>query len=256
MKRHILILAACACACASAGVMSARLGALGRNDTVVTNVTDMTPGDYEAVSNRAMFAVTTNAHGVAGTVAGMTFSMYPDAAPYNIQLHASNLDEFTIYIYGPNKRYLFSPLYTVSDDDVMRRVDVAGAMSVKQDALPYPTNAIPYAAISGAPSGGGQEWHVVDVALDMPSSIRFVTNGCVVASFGQGAYLNYSRWAWPDGAAMFVRLIDVPQSYEPYCPEQDSALRLVGYGTWPTNNFQSVWWRSGTNIFVNILLEE
>jgi hypothetical protein len=57
MKRHILILAACACACASAGVMSARIGALGRNDTVVTNVTDITPGNYETVSNRAMSAV-------------------------------------------------------------------------------------------------------------------------------------------------------------------------------------------------------
>ena len=33
-------------------------------------------------------------------------------------------------------------------------------------------------------------------------------------------------------------------------------LRLIGYGTWPTNNFQSVWWRSGTNIYVNVILEE
>ena len=56
MKRILLILAACAWACAWAGVMSARLGALGRNDTVVTNVTDVTPGNYETVSNRAMTA--------------------------------------------------------------------------------------------------------------------------------------------------------------------------------------------------------
>ena len=38
MKKLILILAACACACSWAGVTSARLGALGRNDNVVTNV--------------------------------------------------------------------------------------------------------------------------------------------------------------------------------------------------------------------------
>ena len=106
-------------------------------------------------------------------------------------------------------------------------------------------------------SGGGTpEWRVVDVELDMPDSIRFVTNGCVVASFGNRADLNYSRYGWPDGAAMFVRMVGVPQSYAPYCPEQDSALRLVGYGTWPTNDFQSVWWRSGTNVYVNILVEE
>ena len=36
----------------------------------------------------------------------------------------------------------------------------------------------------------------------------------------------------------------------------DDRIRLVGYGTWPTNNFQSVWWRSGTNIYVNVILEE
>ena len=111
-------------------------------------------------------------------------------------------------------------------------------------------------AIGSGGGGGMPEWRVVEVELDMPDSIRFVTNGCVVASFGNGADLNYSRYAWPDGAAMFVRLVDVPQAYSPYCPEQDSALRLVGYGTWPTNDFQSVWWRSGTNIFVNVLVEE
>ena len=111
-------------------------------------------------------------------------------------------------------------------------------------------------AIGSGGGGGMPEWRVVEVELDMPDSIRFVTNGCVVASFGNGADLNYSRDAWPDGAAMFVRLVDVPQAYSPYCPEQDSALRLVGYGTWPTNDFQSVWWRSGTNIFVNVLVEE
>ena len=56
MKKLILILAALTCACSWAGVTSARLGALGRNDTVVTNVTDVTPGNYATVSNRAMTA--------------------------------------------------------------------------------------------------------------------------------------------------------------------------------------------------------
>ena len=129
------------------------------------------------------------------------------------------------------------------------------AAASKQDALPYPTNAIPYAAISGAPSGG-PEWRVEWRILDAGQYVDFVTNGCIHASFGDSVALNYSRAGWPDGAAMFVRATGVPQSYWPYCREGDSSLRLVGYGTWPTNNFQSVWWRSGTNIFVNILLEE
>ena len=250
MKRILLILAACACACASAGVMSARLGGLGRNDTVVTNVTDVTPGNYETVSNRAMFAVTTNAQGVAGTVAGMTFSMYPDASPDNIRLHAIDLDVFTIDIVGPDKRYLFSPSYTTSDDDVMRRVDVAGAMSVKQDALPYPTNAIPYAAISGAPSGG-PEW---TISVQDGDFIQYVTNGMARVRWWDSTYTDIGdMYAWPDGAAMFVRF-EKQQTITSWTV--GNRIHLVGYGTWPTNNFQSVWWRSGANIYVNVILEE
>ena len=93
MKRILLILAACACACASAGVMSARLGALGRNDTVVTNVTDVTPGNYETVSNRAMTA-SNYTDAVAGTLRGKG-----DLAVYSYA-------PFLIYSYGDET---FSP---------------------------------------------------------------------------------------------------------------------------------------------------
>ena len=119
----------------------------------LTNDIPAAPSDYETVSNRAMFAVTTNAQGIAGTISGMTFSKYPDAAPQNILLHASNLDEFTIDINGGNSQYRFRDQYYSSDadNDVMRRVDVSEAMSTKQDALPYLTNAIPYSVISGGP---------------------------------------------------------------------------------------------------------
>lgn len=116
----------------------------------------------------------------------------------------------------------------------------------KQDSLPYPTNAIPYAAISGAPSGG-PEWRVVEVDENTP--VSFVTNGIAAKLINGELYA--SAAGWPDGAAMFVR---VSVESGPY--EVGEEIRLVGYGTWPTNNFQSVWWRSGTNIFVNILLEE
>ena len=54
-----------------------------------------------------------------------------------------------------------------------------------------------------------------------------------------------------DGAAMFVRGSVVIPQYE-----VDEQIRLVGYGTWPTNNFQSVWWRSNATIYVNILVED
>ena len=120
----------------------------------------------------------------------------------------------------------------------------------KQDALPYPTNAIPYAAISGAPSGG-PEW---TISVQDGDYIQYVTNGMARVRWWDYTYTDISDMsAWPDGAAMFVRF----EKQEPITSwSVGNRILLVGYGTWPTNNFQSVWWRSGTNIFVNILLEE
>lgn len=123
-----------------------------------------------------------------------------------------------------------------------------GLAARKQDALPYPTNAIPYAAIDGAPSGGGTpEWRVVQI--DENTRVSFVTNGIAAKLINGELYATTN--GWPDGAAMFVRGSVVIPQYE-----VDEQIRLVGYGTWPTNSFQSVWWRSGATIYVNILVEE
>lgn len=121
----------------------------------------------------------------------------------------------------------------------------------KQDALPYPTNAIPYAAISGAPSGG-PEWRVVTEIYNVP----FVTNGMLAVTFPDDASVYAITNGWPDGASLFVRATVEGAYYPNQYPDAGAVIKLVGYGMWPTNNFQSVWWRSGTNIFVNILLEE
>ena len=126
----------------------------------------------------------------------------------------------------------------------------AETVARKQDALPYPTNAIPYAAISGAPSGA-PEWNVKTQDCDF---VEFVTNGMAHVRWWNSNTTDISDLgAWPDGAAMMVRFVKqepvTSWGVVPY-------IRLVGYGTWPTNDFQSVWWRSGTNIFVNILVEE
>ena len=89
-----------------------------------------------------------------------------------------------------------------------------------------------------------------DVEVD---TIHFVTNGAARLIFIPSEYMAIiSTNGWPQGAAMFVRgQFNGAASYL-----MPGNVRLVGYGTWPTNNFQSVWWRSGTNIFVNILIEE
>lgn len=331
MKRILLILAACACACAWAGVASARLGSLGRNDTVVTNVTDVTPGNYETVSNRAMTA-SNYTDAVAGTLRGkgdLTVYGYGPFIAYSyegVTLSPPVRINYTTISYSGggsgvgwlseskiNGSYVFileglqEVEYLVKSgnefvvgsgdrvsasadgksitslgrlavdirrestgidyptknrlattNDIPRTPGAVGAYpaasgsaleSGKQDALPYPTNAIPYAAISGAPSGGGQEWQ--DVWDDaMAGTFHYVTNGMLRFDIDQASIIVETN-GWPNGAAMFSQIRVMEPSYT-----WPSFVRLVGYGTWPTNNFQSVWWRSGTNIYVNVILEE
>ena len=148
--------------------------------------------------------------------------------------------------------------YLAGDDDTYNATDLIrestnAAIAVcarKQDALPYPTNAIPYAAIDGAPSGG-PEW---TISVQDGDFIQYVTNGMARVRWWDYTYTDISDMsAWPDGAAMFVRF----EKQQPITSwTVGNRIHLVGYGTWPTNNFQSVWWRSGTTIYVNILLEE
>lgn len=127
-----------------------------------------------------------------------------------------------------------------------------GAAASKQDALPYPTNAIPYAVIDGGPSGGGQEWREVTVWTEAEEPVHYVTNGMMHVIHGATAAFTVQSAGWPNGAAIYV---DWDYGASPIV-QLPSNLRLVGYGTWPTNNFQSVWWRSGARIYVNILVEE
>jgi len=326
MKRILLILAACACACAWAGVASARLGSLGRNDTVVTNVTDVTPGNYETVSNRAMTA-SNYTDAVADTLRGkgdLTVYGYGPFIAYSYNgvtlsppvrmnyttiaysgggsgvgwLSESEINGSYVFILGSlleveylaksGDEYIAGSGDTVSKsadgktitslgsqdvdirrestgmdyptnnrlattNDIPRTAGDVGAYpaasgsaleSGKQDRLPYPTNAIPFSAIDGAPSGG-QEWNIVNVT----NMMQYVTNGMVNAVWHDDASINTSS-GWPDGASVFAR-VKVEGIYYMY-----EHIRLVGYGTWPTNDFQSVWWRSGTNIYVNVILEE
>lgn len=310
MKKLILILAALTCACSWAGVTSARLGALGRNDTVVTNVDIDVDGPIGAFAStgavkRAELHGTptrwTDATGCVWEVArnaGWSLSSYTGFTPEDISSwvgpywHGADEEMYTTdgwflepggtptYLGGdPNATTLHYDMgdefvanwtrydilvtnlvgRTALTNDIPRTAGDVGAYpaasgsaleSGKQDRLPYPTNAIPYAAISGAPSGGGTpEWRVVDVHSFDGEELCYVTNG--ITRLYLGDYVIISTNGWPEGAAMYVQGI---KEYEAWYPAPE--MRLVGYGTWPTNNFQSVWWRSGTKIFVNILIEE
>ncbi len=200
---------------------SARLGSLGRNDTVVTNLapayayTDAVAAEFES-----------------GTLS-VRFANYAQNAEEAVQAGGVMNESGSVSL----------------NANALIRESTNAAIAVaarKQDALPYPTNAIPYAAISGAPSGA-PEWRQEVIYASM-EPVFFVTNGWMDVGVDDDIYVRTA--GWPSGAAMFVRC-HVTSDYAVMPP-----IRLVGYGTWPTNDFQSVWWRSGTNIFVNFLIEE
>ena len=103
----------------------------------------------------------------------------------------------------------------------------------------------------GSGGGGMPEWRVEWQDSDF---VHFVTNGMAMVRWWDGYETDVSYFdSWPEGAAMMVRFV----AQGPITSwSVTDRIKLVGYGLWPTNNFQSVWWRSGTNVYVNILVEE
>ena len=295
MKRSILIFAALAAwtACAQ----SARLGSLGRNDMVVTNI-----GEIARAASYGTDTQWTDATGCVWRVVDAhygewSYSGVPEGFVFSVNWEGSVSQwQWTLERWGGGEEYgqgmcqgestdlaldigvgldFFSGTIqcrrsfypygtnlvgrTALTNDIPRTPGAVGAYpaasgsaleSGKQDRLPYPTNAIPFSAIDGAPSGG-QEW---TISVQDSDFIEFVTNGIARVRWWDYSYTDISDMsAWPDGAAMFVRF-EKQQTITSWTV--GNRIHLVGYGTWPTNNFQSVWWRSGTNIYVNVILEE
>lgn len=150
------------------------------NETLVATIqaTAPAPGDYAIVSSKAMHAVTTNTLGKA-TIKGLTVQTYD-----GIRVHWFPGDNYWLDIGADVGRYsergMWGFLFGSGDDNVrvwwalpncggeLATTDdiaaaaaaatnetmniVTTAVSGKQDNLPYPTNAIPYAAIIGKPT--------------------------------------------------------------------------------------------------------
>ena len=123
-------------------------------------------------------------------------------------------------------------------------IEARGIIETATNYTDEATNALAQAIGGG---GGMPEWREEFIHASM-EPVFFVTNGCMEVHVDDDMYV--STAGWPSGAAMFVRC-HVTSDYAVMPP-----IRLVGYGTWPTNDFQSVWWRSGTNIYVKVLMPE
>ena len=73
--------------------------------------------------------------------------------------------------------------------------------------------------------------------------------GRLTVSVARGATLTASTSGWRDGAAVFVKLV-------PAGPYAVSGITLVGYGLWPTNSAQCVFWNCDGSVFCNVIKED
>lgn len=271
MRKILLCLLASAC-CLNTTAQSAataRLGALGRNDLVITNVTfggsssHITDGTNTITATRDVYETAQTStdwvfeHVSTGSEGGTLQPPYSD----KIYIYWCDEDDPGAYggagwyvgsNYGPATEpystdpdldriatYIYLPTEWEADD----WQDFAFVATRRVAGKSYPVGRL--ALTNDIPQGGGAPaWEVVSQGF-----ISY-TNGMMDVSIALGN-LSCVTNGWPDGASMFLRLHPTGESYVVLDP-----LRLVGYGAWPTNDAQAVAWRSGTNVFVNILVEE
>ena len=88
-----------------------------------------------------------------------------------------------------------------------------------------------------------------------PTGFVAYTNKVARPVNGSAAYIRVTSAAtlaadsasWPDGASVLA--VVNPLGVYSVSP----ALKLVGYGAWPTGDFQAVVWRVGSNFYVNVI---
>ena len=118
---------------------------------------------------------------------------------------------------------------------------LGAALAGKQDILPYATNAIPYAAITGKPTfatvaTSGSYNDLTDkptipspTAPVASATLAWQSNGsAIVVSVGAAGTLSATLTGWIEGQTQ-TALITIAAG-----ASVSSEVKLVGYGTWPT----------------------
>lgn len=91
-------------------------------------------------------------------------------------------------------------------------------------------------------AAGGGEW----VETNVVATMQFVA-GYEYVTLPSGGILTADTNDWPNGAALMVHFV-------PGGPYTVSGITMLGYQTWPTNRAEMVVFRSGTNMFANVIL--
>ena len=111
------------------------------------------------------------------------------------------------------------------------------ATNYANSAIASATNAL--AATIPAPGGFVAATNIVYRPANGSSVALTLQNGATLAA-------NIS----PDGQSVFAHVTPAGTYFVA------ANLTLVGYGTWPTNSFQAVFWRVGSNYFANVIRED
>ena len=102
--------------------------------------------------------------------------------------------------------------------------------------------AVTYGSDGPAPGRSPVGWTYLE------TTVEYQANGNAVdIILGAGETLSASATGWIDGQSVLVAVHPLgAYSVSP-------ALKLVGYGAWPTGDFQAVVWRVGSNFYVNVI---
>lgn len=102
--------------------------------------------------------------------------------------------------------------------------------------------AVTYGSDGPAPSAHPVGWTYLE------TTVEYQANGNAVdIILGAGETLSASATGWIDGQSVLVAVHPLG-SYS-----VSPALKLVGYGAWPTTDFYAVVWRVGSVFYVNVI---
>lgn len=250
MRRMIYIFCLLAASCCLAqSAATARLGALGRNDSVVTNVTFGGPASQLTDGTN----IITSARDVLRVLSADEIKSSPEGVEYQgWTFYMEDLGAIQISYGGTNYWFYWSDPGNWSHMSIDTSIEPPDYQGEEDYSLLPPliefwrtpagsTNYVGRLALTNELPKAGAEW-----AVGTTDGVICWTNGMIDVSLPHDDLQAVTN-GWPDGASVFVRLHAAAQ-YIVHPP-----LRLVGYAAWPTNEAEAVAWRSGTNVFVNVI---
>ncbi len=188
MKKLILILAALTCACSWAGVTSARLGSLGRNDMVVTNVGTIARAESYGTETQWTDATGCVWRVVDAHFGSWSFTGVPEGYVFGLDwLGHVGAWQWTIEKWGGGDGYAQDYFY--ADDDQATALDIpvtsdtfSGTIYCRRTYYPYGTNLVGRVALTNdLPDTASIQSDIADIRTESSLVYRLYSGSNVVA---------------------------------------------------------------------------